>query len=130
MENYRSELSNLGIESCLVEPGGFATDFFGKLLTPSDTSRDESYGELVGGPKALFEAFEGALAQNPEQNPQLVADAVAALVDDEHGSRAFRTPVDNMGMGAAIGPTNDMLEGVTRGIYGNFGLEGMLEVKG
>lgn len=129
MENYRSELSNLGIESCLVEPGGFATDFFDKLIQPSDTSRDESYGELVGGPKALFEAFEGALAENSEQNPQLVADAVRSLVDADHGTRPFRTPVDKLGMGDALIPTNELLEGVTRGVYGNFGLEGMLEVK-
>lgn len=129
MENYRSELSNFGIESCLVEPGGFPTDFFGKLITPSDTSRDKSYGELVNGPKALFEAFEGALAQRPEQDPKLVSDAVCDIIETEHGQRPFRTPVDKMGMGEALIPTNELLEQVTQGIYGNFGMDGMLKVK-
>ena len=68
-ENYRSELSGLGIDSIIVEPGGFPTSFFSSLIEPSDRSQDASYGELVQAPKQFFDNFEGALASNPAQNP-------------------------------------------------------------
>lgn len=68
-ENYRSELSGLGIDSVIVEPGGFPTSFFSSLIEPSDRSQDASYGELVQAPKQFFDNFEGALASNPAQNP-------------------------------------------------------------
>ena len=76
-ENYRVELSGFGIDSCIIEPGGFETTFFTSLITPSDASRNESYGEFMNAPKQLIEGFAGALSQNKEQDPQLVADAIS-----------------------------------------------------
>ncbi|MEM6359431.1 MAG: SDR family oxidoreductase, partial [Bacteroidota bacterium] len=103
-ENYRIELSGFGVDSVIVEPGGFPTTFFNSLILPSDTSRDEGYGEMVNAPKQLFDSFEGALAGNPDQDPQLVADAVSKLVTTPAGQRPVRTVVDNMGMGTHIDP--------------------------
>ena len=128
-ENYRTELSGFGVDSVLVEPGGFATGFFDSLIFPSDKSRDESLGELVDAPKQLFDSFEGALAQNEAQDPQLVADAVLSLIETPAGERPFRTTVDNMGMSAQIDPYNEHLEKVTSGIYAAFGMDEMLELK-
>ena len=128
-ENYRTELSGFGVDSVIVEPGGFPTGFFDSLIFPADESRNESYGELVNAPKQFFESFEGALAQNPVQDPQLVADAVLSLIETPAGERPFRTTVDKMGMGDQIDPYNDKLEEVTRGIYSAFGMDGMLNLK-
>ena len=128
-ENYRTELSGFGVDSVIVEPGGFPTGFFDSLIFPADESRNESYGELVNAPKQFFESFEGALAQNPVQDPQLVADAVLSLVETPAGERPFRTTVDKMGMGDQIDPYNDKLEEVTRGIYSAFGMDGMLNLR-
>lgn len=41
-ENYRVELSSFGIESCIVEPGWFPTNFFDGLFKLSDTTREKS----------------------------------------------------------------------------------------
>ncbi len=127
-ENYRIELSAFGVDSVLVEPGGYATDFFGSLITPSDNSRDASYGPMVDAPKQLFDSFEGALAGNPDQDPQQVADAILNLVETPSGERPVRTVVDNMGMGTHIKPYNEGLEQIHQGVFGAFGMEGMLKL--
>ena len=128
-ENYRIELSGFGVDSVLVEPGGYPTSFFNSLIFPSDKTRDEGYGEMVNAPKQLFDNFEGALAQNPTQDPQNVADAIANLVSTPDGERPSRTVVDNMGMGTHIAPYNNQLDAIHEGVFGAFGMDDMLKLK-
>jgi len=128
-ENYRIELSGFGIDSILVEPGGYATSFMDSLIYPSDTSRNESYGAMVEAPKQLFDNFEGALAQNPAQDPQNVANAIAELINIPAGERAVRTVVDKMGMGDHITPYNKVLDQIHEGVYTAFGMQDMLKLK-
>ncbi|MDJ0666783.1 MAG: SDR family oxidoreductase [Desulfobacterales bacterium] len=128
-ENYRVELSGLGIDVCLVEPGGFPTTFHDNLVKPSDASRDAGYGELARAPEMSVASFRKALQANPAQDPQLVADAVAALVDTPPGQRPFRTVVDKMGMGDALQSYNEQQEQITHGIYKGLGIESMLTLK-
>lgn len=128
-ENYRVELSGFGIENALVEPGGFETTFFGNLIQPSDSSRNAEYGDFMNMPQQMGEGFGEALAQNDAQDPQKVADAILDLIEAPKGEKAFRTPVDYMGMGDPIKPYNNQLEEVTKGIYSNFQIDGMLRVK-
>ncbi|HEX2897863.1 MAG TPA: short-chain dehydrogenase, partial [candidate division Zixibacteria bacterium] len=59
----------------------------------------------------------------------MVADAVAKLIDTPAGQRPLRTVVDALGMGAPIEKINQVAEQVTSGIYGNFGIGGMLKLK-
>ncbi len=128
-ENYRVELSGFGVDSVIVEPGGYPTGFFGSLLRPSDTSQNESYGDMVHAPQQAFDNFEGALASNPEQNPQSVADAIAEVINTPAGSRPARTVVDKMGMGDHINPYNNQLAQIHEGLYGAFGMGDMLKLK-
>lgn len=128
-ENYRAELSGFGVDSCIVEPGGFPTSFMHSLMRPSDHSQNESLGGLVQAPDQMFEAFEGALAGNPEQNPQLVADAIAGLIQTPAGERPMRTVVDKMGMGTHIDPYNTQLSNIHQGIYTAFGMGDMLTLQ-
>jgi hypothetical protein len=51
--------------------------------------------------------FRKTLQANPAQDPQIVADAVAELVDIPPGQRPFRTVVDEMGMGDALQNDNE-----------------------
>lgn len=128
-QNYRLELSGFGVDSCLVEPGGYPTGFMDALMKPSDHSQDGSYGDMVKVPAQMFENFEGALASNPAQNPQNVADAIAKLVNTPAGERPVRTVVDNMGMGTHIEPYNDQLAQIHEGILTAFGMGDMLKLK-
>lgn len=128
-ENYRIELSGFGVDSCIVEPGGYPTSFMNNLIYPSDSSRDESYGDMIHAPKQLFDNFEGALANNPSQDPQNVADAISKLIATPAGERPVRTVVDNMGMGTHIEPYNTQLDQIHEGVFSAFGMDDMLKLK-
>lgn len=69
------------------------------------------------------------LANNPQQNPQTVADAVLELIEKPYGEKPFRTPVDFVGMGAAVAPYNDQLETLETALFTNFGMAAMRSVK-
>ena len=125
-ENYRTELSQFGIDVSLVEPGGYPTTFMERLIQPSDTSRDTSYHGLEPTPESFFNNFEEALASNPAQNPQDVADAIVNLINTDKSVRPFRTIVDKMGMGEHIEGYNNGLEQITKGVYGAFGIDHLL----
>jgi len=129
VENYRTELSAFGVDACIVEPGGFPTAFIDRLLKPSDTNRYAEYGDHAGAPAAALANFEQALDANRQQNPQLVADAIAGLIDTPAGRRPFRTVVDRLGMGSPIEGYNEHLAEVTAGIYTAFGMADMLQLK-
>lgn len=128
-ENYRVELSGFGVQSAIIEPGGYPTTFMTNLMTPSDSSRNDSYGEFMNVPSMAAAGFEEQLKNTPEQNPQKVADAVAQLIDTPAKQRPFRTIVDFMGWRDGIQNYNDQFEQLTQGIYSAFGMENMLTVK-
>jgi NAD(P)-dependent dehydrogenase (short-subunit alcohol dehydrogenase family) len=128
-ENYRVELSTFGIENCIVEPGGFPTAFAENLMLPSDTSQAENYGGFIHAPQKMGENFHNVLMNNPQQDPQRVADAFAELIDKPYGEKPFRTTVDFIGMGDHVQKYNEHLGQVTTGLYTNFGIVGMLSVQ-
>jgi len=128
-EGYRVELSGFGIDSAVIEPGGFATEIFEKMTPPSDAERTKSLGDFAKAPQAFFENFGKSLSQNPSQKPQDVADAVSKLIATPAGKRPFRTVVDKMGMGDAVTPYNEQHEKITTSLYKAFGLSDMLKLK-
>jgi NAD(P)-dependent dehydrogenase (short-subunit alcohol dehydrogenase family) len=128
-ENYRAELSTFGIENCIVEPGGFPTAFAENLMMPSDTSEAKNYGGFIHAPQKMGENFHNVLMNNPQQDPQRVADAFADLIDMPAGEKPFRITVDYFGMGDHVQKYNEHLAQVTTGLYTNFGIANMLSVK-
>jgi NAD(P)-dependent dehydrogenase (short-subunit alcohol dehydrogenase family) len=127
-ENYRAELSTFGIENCIIEPGGFPTTFAENLMSPSDASQTAAYGDFMHAPKKMGENFHAVLMNNPQQDPQRVADAFAELISKPVGEKPFRTTVDFIGMGDHVAKYNEHLGQVTTGLYTNFGIAGMLSV--
>jgi NAD(P)-dependent dehydrogenase (short-subunit alcohol dehydrogenase family) len=128
-ENYRVELSTFGIENCIVEPGGYPTTFSENLLRPGDNSRKTSYGDFAKFPEQMLNNFESVLRNNPQQNPQKVADAFAELIEKPKGGKPFRTPVDFIGMADYVHRYNEQLEQIMTSLYTNFGIQGLLTVK-
>lgn len=128
-ENYRVELSSFGIENCIVEPGGYATSFADNLMRPSDLSREEGYGDFANVPKSVSHNFKDVLKNNPQQDPQKVADAFAELIEKPKGEKPFRTTVDFIGMGDLIQIYNEHLEQIMAGLYTNLGTQRMLSVR-
>ncbi|MEO0371128.1 MAG: SDR family NAD(P)-dependent oxidoreductase [Pseudomonadota bacterium] len=125
-ENYRIELSGFGVDVAIIEPGGFPTAFMGNLIHPASPDRNEGYGPMADAPVMALQGFDDFLKANPQQNPQLVSDAVLSVVGTPAGSRPLRTTVDTVGMGALVDPMNDQLSDATQALFANMGIDGML----
>lgn len=125
-EGYRAELSVFGIESCIIEPGGFPTGFMGGMLTPSDTERLKQFGEMANLPEASLNSYVDYVESIPEQRPERVAEAVVALVNTPFGEKPFRTVVDFSGLKQAIETYNNMLNETTNAIYTANGVANLL----
>ena len=128
-DNYRVELSQFGIETLVVQPGGFGTDFTTRLMPASDRERAQSYGPGANAPEEMMAGFDKNYASDTAPNPQMVPDAIARLLELPRGQRPIRTVVDGMGMGDAIQAINDVAEQSTRGIYTSFGMENLFQLK-
>jgi NAD(P)-dependent dehydrogenase (short-subunit alcohol dehydrogenase family) len=128
-DNYRVELSSLGIESVLVEPGGYATTFGDAMLRPSDKTRDAGYGPLAAAPEKAFAAFAKHLSGPDGPKPEWVAEAVAGLVRAPRGTRPFRTTVDRLGMGAAVDVYNQTAEELMKKVYTAFKMADALTLR-
>jgi NAD(P)-dependent dehydrogenase (short-subunit alcohol dehydrogenase family) len=128
-ENYRAELSGFGVQSVIVEPGGFPTTFMNSLMLPSDDSRTESYGEFMNVPTKMGAAFGEVLQNTPEQDPIQVAVAISKLINTPAEERPFRTIVDFMPWRDGIQKYNEHMDELTNGVYEAFGMGGLLKVK-
>ncbi len=93
---YSMELQPLGIESVIIEPGGYPTEVINSALAPEDKGVISDYGELAKAPEQMFESMMEMFKGPDVPNPQDVADAIKKLVDMEAGKRPLRTVVDAM----------------------------------
>ena len=125
-EGYRAELSGLGIESCIVEPGGFPTGFMSGMITPSDSERMNQYGEMATLPETSINGYVAYVESIPEQRPERVAEAVTALIEIPFGEKPFRTVVDFSGLKPAIENYNKVLNETTKAIYTANGVANLL----
>jgi len=92
-EGYRYELSQLGIDVALLQPGPYPTPMFANMQGPVDTVRVAEYGDVAKIPSAMLEQFGNMLSGPKAPNAQDVADAIGQLIAQPAGSRPFRTIV-------------------------------------
>jgi NAD(P)-dependent dehydrogenase (short-subunit alcohol dehydrogenase family) len=92
-ETYRYELSSLGIDSVIVEPGGFPTSIFSKVTTPADLERVAEYQILAPAQEQINARMQETLSGSDAPNSQDVADVVARLVATPADQRPLRTLV-------------------------------------
>jgi len=128
-ESYRTEVSNFGIESCILEPGAFPTKFIGSLLPPSEMERTLDYGPIKDLPESFLTSLESVFKANPEQNPGMVSKAVIELLQMQHGERPVRTVVDTMIMGSLVAPLNRQLEEANMKLYEAFQMGHLTQVR-
>jgi NAD(P)-dependent dehydrogenase (short-subunit alcohol dehydrogenase family) len=126
---YRVELSAFGIESVIVEPGGYGTTFMDALLRPSDAARAPGYGPLASAPEQSFANYSKHMTGPDAPDPQWVADAIVGLIRTPRGQRPFRTTVDRRGAGAAVDAYNRAADDLQKTIYNFSGMAGMLTLK-
>jgi len=117
-ETLSYELRSLGVDVAIVEPGAFATEIMGKMIQPDDSQRVAAYGAMA---TQLGEKLGAAISDAGD--PQIVADAVLALVRLPAGARPLRTvipadmPVTNI---------NDAVAPIQRSMIEAFGLGELL----
>jgi NAD(P)-dependent dehydrogenase (short-subunit alcohol dehydrogenase family) len=92
-EGLHYEVRPLGVDVVLVQPGAFPTDVWTKILHGSDAAITAEYGDLAAIPEKIQTGISQLFAAL-KPNPQLVADAIVALIDLPAGKRPLRTVVD------------------------------------
>jgi len=85
------ELSGLGVESVIVEPGPFPTRLLANSPEPADHLRAEGYGSIAQIREVFSDTFSKFFASEQSTKPQDVADAIARLVSTPSGKRPLRT---------------------------------------
>lgn len=91
-EGLAEEVEDLGIDVCIVQPGGYPTDFARNSLM-GNTDLTKEYGERVKRSMDSMNHYMESLKSPNAPNPQEVADAVVALIETPHGKRNRREVV-------------------------------------
>lgn len=91
---YRYELAPLGIDSTVVQPGAFETDFGKKVRLGAEAERALGYGPMADGVRMVSESISRLVTGPNAPKPQDVADAVLALIESAPGTRPDRVCVD------------------------------------
>ncbi|PXA86894.1 oxidoreductase [Nostoc sp. 3335mG] len=120
-ESYRYELSQLGIDVVLVQPGPYPTDLYAHL-NASDGGREKEYGAVADVPVAFTDYVSGLFASENAPNPHDVATTIAGLVTTPAGERPERVIV-----GSAFGAdaANDALQPIQSQMIDGIGMEGL-----
>ncbi|MEO7426382.1 MAG: SDR family oxidoreductase [Fibrobacteria bacterium] len=129
-ESYRYELSGLGVDVVLIEPGGFPTEFFSSIDAPAHAERLESYGPLADAPARMYAGFAEMLGKPDAPNPQLVADAVLRIIETPGGQRPLRVVVDPLLGGQAPEALNKTTHSLQKDVLGALGQQDLLVLKG
>lgn len=128
-ESYRYELASSGVDVVLVEPGGFASNYWSKLMTPHDQERASSYGEFAETPEKFWAGIAGMMQSEQAPHPQVVADAILQLIETPAGQRPLRTVVDPATGGAAPSTINQTTAEIQNQLLESFGLKALLSLQ-
>jgi NAD(P)-dependent dehydrogenase (short-subunit alcohol dehydrogenase family) len=92
-ESYRYELSQLGVDVVLVQPGPYPTQLYAGTAQPADGSRAAEYGEIAALPAAFVKTLQGIFAGATPPDPHDVAKTLVELVATPAGKRPNRVVV-------------------------------------
>ena len=119
---WRYELAAFGVEVSILQPGTFPTTSILKNCAPPDNAGvAPAYGDLARAPDGLFAALQQMVASGQAPDPQMVADAVLALVNAAPGTRPHRVVIDPSGFDGAA-RVNAVSAQVQADLLGRFGL--------
>jgi len=121
-ETLRYEVSQLGIDSLIVEPGEYPTAIFGNAAEAADQARAVDYGAVAEMPRKILEG----LASN-NNDVQEVADRVVELIEMPAGSRPIRSLVGTFAQQCQ--PLNDLALQFQTGALQAFGLSDLMALR-
>lgn len=103
-ETYRYELSQLGVDVVLVQPGPFPTELYAPRQEPADAARAEEYGEIAALPGGFVQYLQGLFSGTDAPDPHDVSKALAQLVATPPGKRPERVVI-GLAFGADVANT-------------------------
>jgi len=128
-ETYRYELAHQGVDSVIIEPGGYPTDFFANVFQPSHPETNKQYGPLTEQFEKTMGAFMESLSGENGPNPKDIADAVSNLMATPTGERPLRTVVSPDGMKEGAEAINNVSTQVQGQMMEGFGLSDHMQPK-
>ncbi|WP_206243858.1 SDR family oxidoreductase [Novosphingobium terrae] len=112
-DTYRYELSQLGIDVVLIQPGPYPTALYTSIQQPSDGARAAAYGDVAHLPDGIGAFLQGVFSSADAPDPRDIAREIVTLIDTPAGQRPARV-VKGLGFGAdgvnaAVAPFQDQL---------------------
>ena len=89
-DTYRYELSQLGIDVVLIQPGPYPTKLYTSIQKPSDTGRAANYGDVANLPAGIEQFLHGVFTGADAPDPHDIAQEIAALIETPAGQRPTR----------------------------------------
>jgi NAD(P)-dependent dehydrogenase (short-subunit alcohol dehydrogenase family) len=125
-DSYRYELSQLGIDVVLVQPGPYPTALYTAIQQPSEPSRAEKYGDVAALPGKFAEFLQGVFSGANPPDPHDVAKALAQIIETPAGERPDRVVV-----GAAFGAdaANSAIKPIQSQLITGVGFEALSKLK-
>lgn len=102
-ESMYYEYAGLGIQSLIVEPGAYGTDFVGNIMAGADEERFKALGDLAKAPEEMFRNMGKMLSGEGAPDPNDIAVAIADLLDMPADKRPLRTVADRISKDIAEG---------------------------
>ena len=121
-ETLRYELSQLGIDSVVLEPGEYATAIFGNAAQGADQTRVADYGAVADVPRKILDYLAST-----KNDAQEVADRVVQLIETPAGSRPARVLVG--AFAEQCQPINDVALQLQTGAMQAFGLSDLMTLQ-
>jgi NADP-dependent 3-hydroxy acid dehydrogenase YdfG len=98
-DTYRYELSQLGIDVVLIQPGPYPTKLYTSIQLPGDSSRATNYGEVAELPSGIEQFLHGVFTGADSPDPHDVAEEIVTLIATPAGARPARV-VKGLAFGA------------------------------
>jgi hypothetical protein len=112
----------------IVQPGAFATEIGANMDQPANPERSAGYGPAAELSQQMFSGVSAMLKAPNAPSPQLVADAIAKLIETPTGQRPLRTVVDPL-TGHTIEAINAAAANLQVGTFEAMGMKALLGPK-
>lgn len=125
-DTYRFELSQLGVDVVLVQPGPFPTALYSTMQAPGDAARADAYGDVAKLPGNISARLGEWFSAPDAHQPHEVAEAIARLIATPAGQRPDRVVVGSAN-GADV--VNAAVQAPQAGVLAAFGFDHLAHVK-
>lgn len=125
-DGYRYELSQLGIDVVLIQPGPYPTKLYTAIQKPADIGRAGGYGDVAALPGAFADYLGGLFASAEAPDPRDVAQALVDVIAIPAGKRSSRVIV---GLPFGADAANTAIEPIQAQLIANIGFGHLTALK-